>query len=317
MTKLYLGIDTSNYTSSIGVIDEYNNILFDSRIVLEVKENTHGLRQQEAVFQHLNNLPKLINMLSNSVDLSNLDTISVSSKPRNQIDSYMPVFVVGKNQAFILSKILKTNYKEFNHQEGHIAAGLINYTKPLHKFISLHISGGTTEILFVENKLDNFNIALIGGTLDINFGQLIDRLGVYIGLKFPCGKELDNLARGGKLLNINIPISIKSNKWSNLSGLENYFKNLINSKEYKIEDIVFTLFYTISSIIEKLIINCINEYHVDSVLITGGVSANSHIREYLLNNNNLNLFFPPSELSTDNGIGIAYIGKIKHGHKEV
>ena len=317
MTKLYLGIDTSNYTTSIGVIDEFNNIIFDSRIILEVKENTYGLRQQEAVFQHINNMPKLINMLSNSVDLSNIDTISVSSKPREQVNSYMPVFVVGKNQAFILSKILKTNYKEFNHQEGHIAAGLINYTKPLHKFISLHISGGTTEILLVENNIDNYNITLIGGTLDINFGQLIDRLGVHVGLKFPCGKELDNLACRGKLLNINIPISIKSNKWSNLSGLENYFKNLINSEKYKIEDIMFTLFYTISRIIDKLIVYSINEHQVDRVLITGGVSANSHIREYLSNNNKFNLFFPPRELSTDNGIGVAYLGKIKFGHKGV
>lgn len=315
MTKLYLGIDTSNYTTSIGVIDQNNNILLDLRKTLEVKDNNRGLRQQEAVFQHLNNLPQLIDELSNKIDLKDIEVISVSTRPRNQVDSYMPVFVVGKNQAYIISRLLNKKYIEFSHQEGHIAAGLINYTKQIDKFLSLHISGGTTELLQVENSLDNFNISLIGGSLDISLGQLIDRIGVYLGLGFPCGRELDVLSQNGKILMLDIPISIKDKSWSNLSGLENYFIKLIYSNKYKNEDIIITLFHTISRIIEVLINNTVDNNPTENVLITGGVAANLYIRNYLNKNLNLNLIFPKIELSTDNGIGIAYLGKLKEGHR--
>lgn len=315
MTKLYLGIDTSNYTTSIGVIDENNNVVLDLRKTLEVKDSNRGLRQQEAVFQHLNNLPLLIDKLSNKIDLKNIETISVSTRPRNYFDSYMPVFVVGKNQAYIISRLLNTKYIEFSHQEGHIAAGLINYTKPIDKFLSLHISGGTTEILLVENSLDNFHISIIGGSLDISLGQLIDRIGVSLGLGFPCGRELDVLSQNGSVLKLDIPISIKDKSWSNLSGLENYFIKLIDSKKYRKEDIIITLFHTISKIIEILIENTVDNNPTENVLITGGVAANSYIRNYLSKNLALNLIFPIIELATDNGIGVAYLGKIKEGHR--
>lgn len=317
MTKLYLGIDTSNYTTSIGVIDENSNVVLDLRKTLEVKDNNRGLRQQEAVFQHLNNLPLLIDILSNKIDLKNIETISVSTRPRNQFVSYMPVFVVGKNQAYIISKLLNTKYIEFSHQEGHIAAGLINYAKPIDKFLSLHISGGTTELLLVENSLDNLNISIIGGSLDISLGQLIDRIGVYLGLGFPCGNELDVLSKSGNILKLDIPISIKDKSWSNLSGLENYFIKLIYSNKYKTEDIIITLFHTISRIIEVLVHNTVNNNPTENVLITGGVAANLYIRNYLSKNLKLNLIFPKIELSTDNGVGIAYLGKLKEGHRGV
>lgn len=315
MTKLYLGIDTSNYTTSIGVVDENNNIIVNLRRTLEVKENNRGLRQQEAVFQHLNNLPILINSLSNSIDFSKVETISVSTRPRDSIDSYMPVFVVGKNQGYILSEVLNTNYKEFSHQEGHIAAGLLNNSKKMDKFLSLHISGGTTEILLVENSLDNFNTTLIGGSLDISLGQLIDRIGVHLGFGFPCGNQLDELSKSGNLLKLDIPISIKDDSWSNLSGLENYFIKLIDSNKFKIEDVIITLFHTISKIIEILIINTVEKNPTDNILITGGVSANSYIRNYLSENIKLNIIFPKIEICTDNGIGIAFLGIDRIGHR--
>lgn len=315
MSKLYIGIDTSAYTTSIGVVDEDNKVILNARDILKVGENSHGLRQQEAVFQHLNNLPNLIDYLSENINLDEVETISVSARPRNCIDSYMPVFVVGKNQAFILSRVLKTNYKEFSHQEGHIGAGLLNNNKNLDKFLSLHISGGTTELLIVENKTDNLAIKIIGGTLDINFGQLIDRIGVYLGFGFPCGEKLEATSIGGNLLKPKVPLSIKEGSWSNISGLENYFIKLIELKKYKIEDILVTLFNTIARIIEELVKNAVSKYEIRDILITGGVSANSYIRDYLTKDISLNYIFPTKELSTDNGIGIALLGKIKNGHR--
>lgn len=314
MSKLFLGLDTSAYTTSVAVVDEYNNIVFESREILKVKENTNGLRQQDAVFQHLNNLPRLIDKLSNSIDINLIHTISVSSKPRNEYSSYMPVFVVGKNQAFILSKVLNTPFKEFSHQEGHIAAGLLTNPITNDKFISLHISGGTTELLLVENKEDNIHIDIIGGALDINFGQLIDRIGVYSGYGFPCGGKMEEDVKDGKLIPINIPISIKDGSWCNISGLENYFIKLILSSKYDKKDIIFTLFHTIGRIIEKLMDYTVRNYEIKDILITGGVSANSFIRSSITKGD-LNIYYPLRELSTDNGIGTAFLGKIKNGHR--
>lgn len=318
MNKYYLGIDTSAYTTSISLIDDNENIIFDLREYLKVHKNQKGLRQQEAVFQHLNNFPKLIEKLSQDFDFSKIHTISVSSKPRNIQDSYMPVFIFGRNQAYILSKILKANYKEFSHQEGHISAGLINNKNLFNKrFISLHISGGTCEFLLVDNLKENLNISLIGGSLDISFGQLIDRIGVYLGYEFPSGAELDKKAMEGELIDTKVPINIKDGFWTNISGLENYFKNLIDEKNHKVEDIIFTLFYTISRIIIKIILNTYIEYEIDDILITGGVAANSHIRKFLidkLSRYKINVFFPYKKFCTDNAVGISYLGKIKKGH---
>ena len=314
MTKYYVGIDTSAYTSSLAVMDSEENIVLDLRNLLKVKEGQIGLRQQEAVFQHVKNMPMLIENMARKIDISNIVTISCSSKPRNIEGSYMPVFVVGKGQALILSKVLGVQYKEFSHQEGHIGTGILdNNLKEQNKFISLHISGGTTELLLVEKQNSNYKIDIIGGTLDISIGQLIDRIGVELGFEFPSGKSMDIISQNGNILDITVPINIKDRFWLNLSGMENYFKNIIKEYPNRLEDVIATLFNAIGVFIYKIIINSCNQYDIRDVLITGGVAANSLIRQYIvteLSRSNINCYFPNRKLCTDNSVGIAYMGKI-------
>lgn len=313
--KYFVGIDTSAYTTSIGVIDEKDNIIVDLRELLKVKKGSKGLRQQEAIFQHMKNLPILIENMVTQIDVSKIDTIACSSKPRNIKCSYMPVFTVGREQAFIISKILDVRYKEYSHQQGHIVSGIMNNKlKEYGKFLSFHISGGTSEFLLVNNKKNGIKNEIIGGTLDISIGQLIDRIGIELDLSFPSGRKMDEISQKGKIIDLNIPISIKDNTWFNLSGMENYFKNLINNHLYNIEDILATLFYTISLFLYTSIINGCAKYDVENVLLTGGVSANKIIRQCLRDKFNKSkefVFFPKIELCTDNGIGIAYLGKEK------
>lgn len=313
--EYFLGIDTSAYTTSIAVLDENDNIIMDLRKTLKVKKGSKGLRQQEAVFQHLNNLPILIEEMSNNIDVSKISTVCCSSKPRNLEESYMPVFTVGKGQAIIISNLLKAKYIELSHQEGHIGAGIINSElKSYDSFLSLHISGGTTELLLVNNEKNNMKIQKIGGTLDISIGQLIDRIGVEIGLEFPCGKQMDEISKNGNLLDLSIPLNIKDDTWFNLSGMENFFKNLINNYSFNIEDILITLFNAISLFIYRIILNGCKKYNQNKILVTGGVSANSIIRELLSNNlikDNIITYYPEVKLCTDNSVGIAYLGKEK------
>lgn len=315
MTRFFVGIDTSSYTTSLAVIDDKHNIVLDLRKVLKVQRGKRGLRQQEAIFQHIQNLPLLIEEMAQQIDIGKIENISCSNKPRNLKESYMPVFVVGRGQAFVLSKVLNISYNEFSHQEGHIGAVMIDGGfDDVDKFIGLHISGGTTEMLLIENKDDGFQIHIVGGTLDISAGQLIDRIGVETGLEFPSGKKMEKIAQSGAKLDLNIPINIKDSSWFNLSGMENYFNNIIKDSKYRYEDVFFTLFHTLSRFLGQIILNGCNIYNIKNVLITGGVAANGIIRKELnkqLSNKGINLYFPKIRLCTDNAVGIAYLGKVK------
>ncbi|NLJ79198.1 MAG: peptidase M22, partial [Tissierellia bacterium] len=126
MDRYYIGIDTSAYTTSLAIIDDRDTIIADLRIGLTVGEGKRGLRQQEAIFQHMKNLPILVENMVEEVDVSEIEVVSCSSRPRTIKGSYMPVFMVGSGQALVLSKILGCKYEEFSHQEGHIGAGMLN-----------------------------------------------------------------------------------------------------------------------------------------------------------------------------------------------
>ncbi|WP_427339202.1 hypothetical protein [Caloranaerobacter sp. DY30410] len=317
MDNYYLGIDTSAYTTSIAVLNDDGKIIIDLRKLLKVKKGSLGLRQQEAVFQHINNLPEMFSCIANEIEVSKIKTISASVKPRNVIDSYMPVFKVAQGYAFILAKALGANYKEFSHQDGHIAAGILSCTiQHLEKFLALHISGGTTELLLIENKNNNFSIKQIGGTLDISAGQLIDRIGVELGLPFPCGPYLDELSTSGSFIEKDVPVST-NRTWINFSGPETFFKKIIKQHIDRPENVALALFDCIAKSLSKIIKYAIRTYKINDILVIGGVGSNNYIRKKLENdivNKGIGkLFFPNKNFCTDNAIGIAYLGLTKHG----
>lgn len=313
MNNLYIGIDTSNYTSSFAVIDDDGTILKDRRIVLRVPNGKKGLRQEEAVFQHVTNMPLLLE--KNDIDFHKINTIAVSTKPRQLSSSYMPVFKVGLSYARVISHLSNIPIKLFSHQEGHIASLVYSNDVDENIFIALHLSGGTTEVVLVNNA-DNFYTTILGGTKDLSVGQLIDRIGVYAGLSFPCGGRMEEISRNGKILNIDFPKPQQS-IWVNLSGLENYYIKLIDSNKYNIEDIFYTLFFNIALFIERLIREAITIHHITSVLIVGGVISNNIIKNYLSNSfYDVKIYFPEKNLSSDNAVGIAYLGKYKLGWED-
>ncbi|MDY0234531.1 MAG: hypothetical protein RBR71_00675 [Gudongella sp.] len=310
MKSLYLGVDTSNYTTSLAVIDSNNNIICDKRRILDVGLGKKGLRQQEALFQHIKNLPMLFNEMD--INMSEIESVGVSTRPRTVEGSYMPCFLAGDGFAKTLSHSLGIPFKRFSHQEGHIGSCLI-HNNIQEKFLTLHLSGGTTESINCVNGLYNLELDTIGGSLDISFGQLVDRLGVKIGLEFPCGSELERIGQKGKMLHIKIPYKINEG-YFNLSGLENYFSRLIDEKHYKIEDISFTLFSLFADIIRDWIAFSLYKTDIKTIFIVGGVASNSIIRNRLLDQlSDFNVLFANKELSSDNAVGIAYLTGIKKG----
>ncbi|KPU28379.1 hypothetical protein TR13x_01765 [Caloranaerobacter sp. TR13] len=317
MDSYHLGVDTSAYTTSVAVLNTEGRIIIDLRKPLKVKKGSLGLRQQEAVFQHINNLPEMFSLIAEEIDVKKIKTISASIKPRNVIDSYMPVFKVAQGHAFILAKTLGVDYKEFSHQDGHIAAGILNCSiQYLKRFLALHISGGTTELLLIENKKNNFSIEHIGGTLDISAGQLIDRIGIELGLPFPCGPYLDELSINGSFIKKNIPVST-NRTWINFSGPETFLKRIIKQKIVRPENIALELFNCIAKSLSNIIEDAIRVYKIKDILVIGGVGSNNYIRkkleETIVKKGIGKLFFPDRILCTDNAVGIAYLGLTKDG----
>ena len=181
---LFLGIDTSNYTTSVALYDSDNHKDYSVRKLLPVKAGEKGIRQSDAVFHHTQQLPDLVEEVKKYIDKP-ITAVGVSAKPRPVEGSYMPCFTVGLGFARSLSTLLNVPLYEFTHQHGHIVSALYSANRLDligKEFISFHVSGGTTEALLVD---EDFNIDLVANTLDLNAGQAVDRDWLTSWLYFP------------------------------------------------------------------------------------------------------------------------------------
>lgn len=304
--KLYLGIDTSNYTTSLAVVNEKDEIIYDRRKMLTVESGKRGLRQSEAFFQHNNNFPLMFSSLKGEIDIKQISGIAVSTKPRNIENSYMPVFKAGSNYAQVLRDVLNVPLIECSHQEGHIYAGMVplNLQPP---FLALHLSGGTTDLLLVqEGGSYRLNIELLTSSSDLHCGQFVDRIGVLLGLTFPAGKELDNLAQKAEKV-LTIPSSVKDGVPS-FSGPLTLAQKLVQRGE-KREDVAFAVFKCIGKTVEKVLGFGIDKTGLKKVLLIGGVASNSYIRKYIKEKVRGEVYFAYPQLSPDNAVGVAFMGK--------
>ena len=300
---LYLGIDTSNYTTSTALYDSEKNTVVQKKKLLPVKEGQLGLRQSDAVFHHTAQLHTLFSELAKDVDMSRISAIGVSVKPRPVEGSYMPCFTVGENTAKILSAALKKPLYTFSHQEGHIAAALYSsgrddfFTKT---FLAFHVSGGTTEAVLAKGFGTGFELELVANTLDLNAGQAVDRVGLLLGLKFPCGKELEKLALDFKG-NVRAKPTLKGCDCC-LSGVENLCKKMFDERKSREEIAAFCLEYikqSLATMTEKLF----EKYGKMPVVFAGGVMSNSIIRDEFTRK--FGAVFAQPDFSTDNAAGIA------------
>lgn len=319
MTEYVLGIDTSAYTTSIALVDAKNNkIVADKRRVLSVPSGQKGLRQQDAVFQHLKNFHELYGEIE--TDFNNIKTVAVSSRPRNIDGSYMPVFTVGQNYGKIIAKTLDCSYIEYSHQENHIAASLFNEYKSINdKILAIHMSGGTTEFLSVKKDVKGYSAEILGGTKDITFGQLIDRIGTLMEFPFPCGMHMEKYIENKTSdLNIKTP-AIRKEPYINLSGMENFYGNLYSAKKYEKKDIIISLFSFVADCILSIIEQIKQDFRFETLIIAGGVASNNIIRNLILNNlkDEYNIILPERENSSDNAVGTAFLPIIDRWYNEI
>ncbi|MBF8982663.1 O-sialoglycoprotein endopeptidase [Lutibacter sp. B2] len=314
MKKCILGIDTSNYTTSIAVVDQIGNILIDNRRILNVVKGKRGLRQSDALFQHVVNIPDLFKECSNlSIDYD-IKAVCASSKPRPVENSYMPVFKVSQSFGKSIATILGCEYIECSHQENHIEGALYAIDHNFKdEFIAVHISGGTTEILHVKkNTMIGYGIQIIGGTSDISIGQFIDRIGVKLGFNFPAGKYMDELVidTGNKHDFERLKVSVKDTYMS-FSGPETMTNNLIDQGIDK-KNISLLTFECIVYALKKAIINSCKATGIKEVLLMGGVASSKYLRAHLvraLDKKNIEVHFGNPSYCTDNAVGTALLGR--------
>ncbi|HZK72066.1 MAG TPA: hypothetical protein VFD03_11225 [Clostridia bacterium] len=297
---LFLGLDTSNYTTSAAIINCNNEILQDKRIQLIVGKGERGLRQSSALYQHWENLPLLLDPLLKRYS-KQLKAVCVSQRPRPIKGSYMPVFNAGNWVAKIVASTLNIPMFGTSHQEGHLKSGAyntsINFAKPL---IAAHISGGTLELI----ALDKNRFEIIGGTKDISYGQILDRIGVSLGLSFPAGKEMDTMAISSNLKGIKNPLTAVFFKetWINLSGAETQIECIL--KNYSKEEISAFIFERIAENLILILNNARKIYSVDQILITGGVASSIYLRKKLTE---AGFILGNLELCSDNAVGVALL----------
>lgn len=313
---LFLGLDTSAYTTSIALVNHQHQVVVDERIPLIVKPGERGLRQSQALFFHVQNLPQLFASLPEELN-RRVAAIAASAWPRRVKDSYMPVFLAGQNQARVLSSFANLPLYLVSHQEGHIMAALLGNEALLQQecFMAVHFSGGTSEIMRVsphEKHVLEVETGMSG--LDLHAGQLVDRVGVAMGLKFPAGPELEELALKSEGRDIPALATYVSDEGFSFSGIETQLLRLIGSG-HKREDIALALFKAVGRTLEKALLKESARIGCRHVLLAGGVMANSIIKEHLLRRLEhpvvgLKLYFAHPRLCSDNAIGVARLAAI-------
>lgn len=308
-----LGIDTSNYKTSAAVIDSESRILCDLRTLLKVKQGERGLRQSDALFQHMENLPILIQQAMAEGRQKRIGAVACSDRPRPAEGSYMPVFKAGMGFGQAISAALQVPYYTFSHQEGHIEAVRAYSSLRDSRFLCYHLSGGTCELL----NVDGANIRIIGGSKDLSFGQVIDRVGVRLGMAFPAGEEMDRRAQAADSPSVLLKRIQAQGLFFNLSGIETQCgrqaENML--KQHRPDEIlsglIRELFDRMAGILIEITQRAVDKTSVHDILFTGGVSSSRYIRSRLearFRHTRINITFGQPQLSQDNAVGIALLG---------
>ncbi len=297
-----IGFDTSNYTTSIAYFDGSHGV--NCSKLLPVKEGALGLRQSDAVFHHTQSLPELSGRLFCDVDISTITAVGVSTRPRAVEGSYMPCFTVGYSHAKMLADTLHVPLVSCSHQQGHIAAALYSAGKLdllERPHLAWHLSGGTTELLYVTPSSKNVHCECIGGTTDISAGQLVDRTAQLLGLPFPGGKHIDKCSETASNYDV---FKVKCNdSYFSLSGMQNKVHKYYQDTENSAETAAFAL-RCISSAVERATEQAFQKYGDLPIVFSGGVASNSMLRRAMAH---FSPVFAQPEYSTDNAMGVAVL----------
>lgn len=312
MTRVVIGLDTSCYTTSAAAVTVEGQVVASCRKLLPVKEGERGLRQSEAVFIHVRQLPGRLEELAQAIRGMEIAAVCVSSRPRDEEESYMPVFHVGDAQGRGIAAMLGVPCFASTHQRGHIAAARVDSGVAEGDLLAVHLSGGTTELLCLQGE----KLTLLGGTLDLHAGQVVDRAGVALGLPFPAGPHLEKLALAGHS-QARLPVSMEGGDlYCHLSGAETQLQRWIATGALPREDIAREVYDLLARTVARSVCAGAKQTGVGQVLMAGGVASSPLFREMVTervrkSDRTLRVYFGRPEYSGDNAVGAALIGAQK------
>ena len=301
---LTLGLDTSNYATSLAVFDtDAGEVVCDAKQFLPVRRGQLGLRQSDAVFHHTAALPALLEQLGKQADLTQVGVVGVSEKPRPVEGSYMPCFLTGVSAATAFALARGVPLVRTTHQQGHIAAALFAAAGADlfdRETLVFHVSGGTTDLLHCRGAVP---LACLGTSSDLYAGQAVDRLGVRLGFDFPAGAEVSRLAAEcGEA--IHPKASVQGTNCS-LSGLENQCVRLLEQGRSPAYVCKYCLL-CVAETLYRMARAALAERPGLPVVFAGGVMSSGLVRGYITARMP-DAWFVPGRFASDNAIGVSIL----------
>ena len=324
MSGCFLGIDTSNYRTSAALVGSEGQVLSQKAVLLDVPAGKRGLRQSEAFFHHSNRLPGYIEELFGGIDPSDIVAAGVSERPRRTEGSYMPCFLAGVNAARGIAASLRIPLYGFSHQEGHAAAVIESGGGiPASEMLFFHLSGGTTEALICRPDENGYSMTIAGGTKDISVGQLFDRFGVALGMPFPSGQYLDDMAYevleksdfdAGRLGRTGVLPKLRSEDgFFNLSGAETRLMRYAEDPgDIPPEAVAAELFASVCSLLADDALYLSGRYGTEIIYMAGGAASSRTFRKLIEKGGHGNIRFGDPGLSGDNAVGTALLAKRRY-----
>ena len=305
----FLGIDTSNYTTSAAIYQSETESLFQNKKLLPVKAGELGLRQSDTVFHHTCQLPDMVEGILDKFK-GTISAVAASDRPSQMAGSYMPCFLTGVGAARQLAAALRVPLYRFTHQQGHVAAAAFGAERTDlfgREFLAFHVSGGTTDALWVKPDPDCvLHCELEEHSLDLKEGQLIDRVGQMLKLPFPAGPELERLALTATGTYRPKPTMRDGN--CSLSGVENQCQKRLEKGEPPEEVALFCLMSVLAAI-EGMTGWLLDRFADMPLLYAGGVMSNTIIKAAV--EGRFHGCFAPPAFSSDNAAGIAILASLK------
>ena len=319
MMDAVLGLDTSNYRTSIAAVDMEGKILLNQRKLLPVAIGERGLRQSDAVYLHLKQLKEMEPFIRHALDGIRIAAVAASTAPRGREDSYMPVFEVGDTVGRLVAASAGIPFFRTDHQQGHLRAARKGTSlEGSDAFLALHLSGGTTDLLSFHAG----RVTELGGSLDLHAGQLVDRIGVAMGLPFPAGPELERLAEQGSCTALLGCSMAGEDLQCHFSGAETKALSWIREKKMPPENIALEVYDLLARTIARMLAAGKRVTGFRNALICGGVASSALFRRMLAERlarkePDMKAVFGDPALSGDNAVGVALIGLDAYSRQNV
>ena len=313
-----LGIESSCDDTSAAILK--NGVVLSNVIA---NQNIHkkygGVVPELASRAHLSNIIPVVDSVlkESNIELKQISAIAFTRGP-----GLMGSLIIGTEFSKGLGLSLNIPVIDVNHMQAHILVHFINNsnTKPTFPFLGVTVSGGHTQFILVE---DYFKMKILGQTLDDAIGEAFDKCGKKIGLDYPAGPEIDNLAKEGNELKFEFPLPKVKNGNISYSGTKTAFINFLHKNKLKNKNFIDENLNDICASIQKNLIDNLltkiellsRENNLKTIVFGGGVSANSYLKARMKNAskiNNWEVYIPKLEYSTDNAAMIGIVGHLKY-----